>query len=476
MPITQKELASQNPWWENACNIEGDPKIVEFRESRIQWIPPIIGEITHSSPYSLFILRGPRQVGKTTAIKLTIQELLKTHQPTSVFFFDCEILYQPKELEETIEAYFEFLHLIHHEGISFIFLDEVTSLEGWSKVLKFLIDRGQFKKSLLVISGSNALDLKKGADRLPGRKGLGEEHAFLPLSFKEFLKVTATPFYQSIEQSLAPPLDPRIDALWERAQKLYPSLDSLNRHWESYLLCGGFPRLINEFYQTSSISYKTYHEYLDWIRGEIAKQKRDEKRGLQILAELSTILGSKLGWDTIAKKIGGVSHHTVEDYIQVSELLFIGKVLYQIDLSRKRIHWRKNKKFYFVDNLVYFLARGITEKWGDYFNRCLELLSSVDIKSHLVEQVVFNHLSRLQPDWLEPGVVFWSNTSEIDFILWRENYLLPIEVKWQRKVTGKDFAPMVHLSFKEGILLAQTTLERQKEFLILPTSLFVSLV
>ncbi|MGB9613788.1 MAG: ATP-binding protein, partial [Candidatus Margulisiibacteriota bacterium] len=372
--------------------------------------------------------------------------------------------------------YFKFLDLINWKGPSFIFLDEVTGIEGWAKVLKFLIDRGQFKRSVVVISGSNAVDLKRGADRLPGRRGSGREIAFLPLSFKEYLAVAHPNLYHQVEKKLSHPFRLKLSFLEKNSRELYLNLKSLNRYLENYLLCGGFPRLINEFHRDSLIPYKTYEDYLGWIRGEIAKQKREEKKGLQILAELSVTLSSKLGWDAIAKKIGGLSHHTVEDYINISELLFIGKTLYQIDLSRKRINWRKNKKFYFIDNLVYFLARGIAEKWSNYFKQSVEVLSLPKTKSQLLEQVVFNHLIRTSTNWLEPNVVFWSNSSEIDFILWEEKCLLPIEVKWQRKVGKNDFLPMVNLKFKKGIVLSQTALERYQDFLILPASIFLSMI
>lgn len=476
MPITQKELSSQNPWWENPKNIEVDPKITEFGESKIKWTPGIIKDISNAKPYSFFVIRGPRQVGKTTAIKLIIRDLLKIHNPHGIFFFDCEALYQARELEETLDAYFRFLDLIKWKGNYFIFLDEITSIPGWSKVIKFLIDRGQFKRGIITISGSNAMDLKKGADRLPGRKGSGGEIAFLPLSFREYLEVSHSEFHNQIAKHLAHGSNTEITSLWQRSQELYPYLNTLNRYIEEYLLCGGFPRLINEYNKNSTISYKTYEDYLSWIRGEIAKQKRDEKRGLQILAELSTVLSSKLGWDAIANKIGGLSHHTVEDYINICELLFMGKILYQIDIAKKRINWRKNKKFYFIDNLLYFLVRGVAEKWNDYFNRGLEILSTPEQKSKLLEQLIFNHLTRIYTDWMEPNVVFWSNSQEIDFILREERDFLPIEVKWQKHTAQKNFLPMVNLNFRKGIILSQNTLERHNNFLIIPTSIFVSIL
>jgi predicted AAA+ superfamily ATPase len=119
MPISQKELANQNPWWQNKNAINDDFKIKQFNESKVQYFHPLVTQ--QYKPFSLFIIRGPRQVGKSTALKLLIRKVLSSGaNPFSIFFFDCEMLFTATEIKETIEAYFNFIDLMEYKGINYI--------------------------------------------------------------------------------------------------------------------------------------------------------------------------------------------------------------------------------------------------------------------------------------------------------------------------------------------------------------------
>jgi len=73
------DLAEENPWWTNPNLIDGDFHIKTFDASSIKWIPGIKSYINLDVPdYVLYTVRGPRQVGKTTLIKLLIREKLQS--------------------------------------------------------------------------------------------------------------------------------------------------------------------------------------------------------------------------------------------------------------------------------------------------------------------------------------------------------------------------------------------------------------
>ena len=69
-------ILTQNPWWENPENIETDQSITNYEESQIKWTPRIRHYIKLDDEL-IYTLRGPRQVGKTTLIKLMIRDLLR---------------------------------------------------------------------------------------------------------------------------------------------------------------------------------------------------------------------------------------------------------------------------------------------------------------------------------------------------------------------------------------------------------------
>ncbi|MDT7858863.1 MAG: hypothetical protein RQ930_02340 [Candidatus Aenigmarchaeota archaeon] len=68
-------LSKQNPWWKDKAEIENDEDIRKWKEGKRKWIPSEINEISLKL-FSLDFVFGPRQVGKTTLLKLLIKKLL----------------------------------------------------------------------------------------------------------------------------------------------------------------------------------------------------------------------------------------------------------------------------------------------------------------------------------------------------------------------------------------------------------------
>jgi len=473
MPIFQKELANQNPWWQNKDAIHEDFKIKQFNESQVQYFHPLVNR--KYEPFSLFIIRGPRQVGKSTALKLLIQKLLSDgNNPFSIFFFDCEMLFTAMEIKEALDAYFSFTDLMEYNDVTYMFLDEITSVADWTKIIKFLVDSGRFQKSVVFLTGSNAIDLQAGADRLPGRKGYGVELVMLPVSFRENIKLRDGALYEKIARLNHESFS--IAEIYKTCAALLPSSEKLNKLINSYLISGGFPQLLNAYVRNVQIPQQLYSNYLAWIRGDIAKHLKDERRGLQILTELESVMSTRIGWDNIAKKIGGISHHTIEDHINKFEGTFLGKTLYQFDFHKRHFIFRKPKKFYFLDNLIYFVIRGVHEKWNNIFQQSLNLIQNPSESGKLMEQLVGNHLLRLPSDYFGDSLGFFSNKSEIDFLLLMNNDIYPIEVKFQQSVSEQDFLPFKKLGFHKGIVLTKDTFMKEDNFIAVPIRHFLSIL
>ncbi|MBU4493349.1 MAG: ATP-binding protein, partial [Nanoarchaeota archaeon] len=186
-------LTEQNIWWKDKGLIEQDYDIIRWKEKKYRWIPPIIERIK-LEPFSLNIILGPRQVGKTTAIKLLIKNLLREKNPLSIFYFNCEELSDYKELLDILETYIEFKKSSEIKN-SYIFLDEITSPLKWYKAIKSKVDKGVFNEDVLVLTGSSSINIKRQTELFPGRRGKGLDYMILPLSFREFLKVTKPKIY-----------------------------------------------------------------------------------------------------------------------------------------------------------------------------------------------------------------------------------------------------------------------------------------
>ncbi|MEM3542364.1 MAG: AAA family ATPase, partial [Candidatus Methanomethylicia archaeon] len=161
-----------NPWWFE----EEDIDLERWEKQKIKWIPKWINDVS-LNPFSLNFILGPRQVGKTTGIKLLIKDLIEKGVNAN------EIVYLNVELIPSVERFQEVLLLLLRRGFKFIFMDEVTSLEGWWKPLKGLIDAGGFSNSVITVSGSMSLKLRREVELFPGRTGSGRVISVMPLSF-----------------------------------------------------------------------------------------------------------------------------------------------------------------------------------------------------------------------------------------------------------------------------------------------------
>lgn len=386
-------MESQNPWWYN----EIDTKYEEWKTSLIKWIPPILKKFNFK-PFSLNFLVGPRQVGKTTALKIFIHEyLLKKFDSKSIFYLSCEELIDFKELGEIIDNYISFRDA---SGIksSFIILDEITFVVEWYRAIKARIDRGIFKNDILIISGSASLELLKQKEYFPGRRGYGLDLNFYPLSFSEYLSCIKglETFKSSLES---------ID-LAMKTNKIHNEL--IVKLFENYLNTGGFPLSIIEFFSKGRVSYETMKIYIDWLRNDFRKLNRSEAYMKEILSYIIKAQATPISWLSISKGTSIASPHTVQAYLEDLKNLFVIEILNLISPD-SRILYRKNKKIHFIDP---FLYRVICE-----FTRCDYYRPAV------IEGIVASHISRRY------NTYYWRNKSEVDIIVKIDGEQIGIEVK-----------------------------------------------
>jgi len=96
------DILPQNPWWEDKKLIENDEKLTNLNSARYIWIPRIKSHIDIEKD-SVYSLRGPRQVGKTTLLKIMIRERLMKKNPVDICYFTCDLMRSNIELKDTIE-------------------------------------------------------------------------------------------------------------------------------------------------------------------------------------------------------------------------------------------------------------------------------------------------------------------------------------------------------------------------------------
>ncbi len=296
----------------------------EWRRRRIRWRPAWLDRIS-LEPYSLNILIGPRLVGKTTGIHLLIDELLRRVRPEAILYLNLDLTPDPDSLRAMLEEYHSFRRA---SGVrsSYLFLDEVTSLRGWWRVIKGYVDAGFFSRDVLVLTGSSSLRLRGEAELFPGRMGSGREVVAWPLSFREFLRV------RGVEVMTTGDLDRDV-------ARLLPKSGEIRELFLDYLEVGGFPLSVNR--DPRAVEYTVRS-----LEGEILRAGRDPQLARGVISSILRKAPSPVSYASIGSDLS-VSHRTVREYVEVLRALM---VLGSAMLRRGgRVVWRKERKFFFLD-------------------------------------------------------------------------------------------------------------------------------
>ena len=241
--LSDHQIANFNPWWTRAGWEADDPHLRRFEAQPARLPTPPVEEIDLAQP-AVHVLRGPRQVGKSTDLKLIVRRaLVAGASPRSVVYLSLDLLdgQSASALVETVERT---LDLAGGEGPRLILLDEVTSVGSWQIGVKSLWDAGRIDRDVVVCTGSSAIDLAEGtAERLPGRRGAGRDLLVMPQGFASFARAVDGTNPPGPGLSIAEILSPDGQALL-RDTRIH--LPGLQRSLERYLRFGGLPAAVAE--------------------------------------------------------------------------------------------------------------------------------------------------------------------------------------------------------------------------------------
>jgi len=349
------DISYMNPWWEG----KEDYHVRRWKEQKIRWMPRWIKRLS-LEPFSLNFVLGPRQVGKTTGIKLLIHELLKEKEPESVLYINVEILPDYHELSKVLR---EFERLKEKAGIKtgYIFLDEASSLEGWWKGVKPLIDAGVLENDAVTITGSSSLKVKRDIELFPGRRGNGVTLEIMPLSFSEYAWVMGL-------------RNPELHR--ERTIELF----------EEYLKTGGFPASINGLPMDDPLG-----AYI----GEFVRFGKSLEIARETFSALIRSAPSATSFRALAQMTSGYSYKVIQNYIEFFGELYILSIAHL--KQGNKILYRREKKFFFRDPLL---------------ARLFSLWSGAELREDaLYEWLVQEHLYRRFGE-----VYYYRNGYEIDAV------------------------------------------------------------
>lgn len=458
-------LKEQNPWWIAGEKIKDDVNLEKLSTVKHKWHPAVMDSFNFKKDI-IYTLRGSRQVGKTTLLKLLVEKLLSENQKENIFYFTCNAVDDYKELIDILQTYFDWLD---NNKRRYVFIDEITFVKSWTRGIKHLADMGKLRNCTMILTGSNSHDLKYEIERMPGRRGEDSEldKILFPVLFREYVEF------------VDPALSLKIYDI-KSAQKNYSFYKkNLKKYLNNFLLTGGSIQAINSLAANNKIAIDIYQQYLSWALGDLAKLGKKESYSRQIFEQVIKSITTNIGFDTIAKKTSIDSHLTVGDYLDVMESNFIIKILYQIDTNKNLLASRRTKKIYFQDMFLFWVFSGYVLGLSDYFSGSKNRRDNALFKTKLIENLILSHLIKLEDSVNWSNIVFFfrsTNQVEVDFIVrGHKNVLLPIEVRYKSKVTPKDFLYLDKINKQSGIIISRDDFLIQKDKWIIPAEVFLLL-
>jgi hypothetical protein len=499
--LSTPELFESNPWWADPSAIERDINIQEWTKAKFKW-KPRLGETIQWDTDVIYVLRGPRQVGKTTLTKLKIRELMERGTPArAIFYWACDLIEKPERLVEITDAYLTFSRGV--KGRRYIFLDEISSVKDWQKGIKYLYDRGKLKGSTMLLTGSHSIDLRRASESLARRRGdvhmLRDklpDKILLPMKFSEYAETKSEDIKTLISGQGILKRERRHQVISQIAggklpgelEEAFLHLKELNQLYDEYLITGGIPRAINAYVTDSAITKDVYEGYVELLLRDIRRWGGNDGLMRQIVRRVTDTMGSPVSLHNLQEETEISSHNTVSSYLDYLRDSFVLAGIYKLDQSRGSPIYRGEKKIYFEDPFIFHALRA----WSigtEPYEEALDYLKKEENLGKLTESVVANHLIRLlfgyspstQFDYTT--LLFYSQSKrkrELDFAVKQTDDYLPIEVKYRGKIQKEDGFGIIDFqkggNATSGLLLTKDSLESRRSYLEIPVPVFLLLV
>ncbi|MEM3159349.1 MAG: ATP-binding protein [Nitrososphaera sp.] len=497
--VLSSELFDDNPWWKSADEINKDPQIKEWEESIVKWDPKIRQTFDYTKDI-VYSLRGPRQVGKTTLVKLQIRTFLRLYKnPWNIFYYAFDVDNTPKDLVNIIKNYLDNTKRQRGNKRCYLFLDEVSSIKDWQKGIKRLWDQNKLQNCTIVATGSHSIDLKMSNERLPGRRGITDDaydKIMPPMKFSEYISCIDNNLRKIITNQFTRPARLAIfrrlaeGEINKKLDDLQAHLPDLNRYLEDYLLTGGIPKVIDEYMRNKYISEAIYTRYLDSILGDLSSLSRSHTLFKQLAGNLIKTIGWPASWHSLQKDTDIGSVNTVVDHVSTLHDMFILSVFYQYDSQKKKPLFEKEKKIFFHDPFfLHALNSWINNQKA--FELSQAFIKEPTNQGSLVEGIIGDHLIRLAFGMSEKKQTFdYSNVlyywkyekqKEVDFILNDGVGLeIPIEVRFQNSITNRDLDGLINFKkftgVKNALLITKDQLDLTNECVKIPAATFLLLI
>lgn len=449
---TAQVLRELNPWWRDPGGVHPSPP--GYRR-------PAVTELTRRllrAKGLIEVVRGPRQVGKTTGVHQIIEDLLRHGiSPKDVLFvrFDLQLLREEPEGLRRILRWFEGeirARSLNSGAPVYLFLDEIHKLRRWHEEIKHLGDT--YPLRILMTGSSSVLVARGGRESLAGRIFTTE---LPPFSFREVLEcwrptlASILPPAVTVESAFEGGLADANEAMI----RLKPQQHlAIRRALERYYARGGYPRLHSgEVDDDRWADYLVQTVFENVLGADIPDLFPVESPGLlrHLYLSVARLTGQELSQNELASAANSAgfstNQPTVRKYLHyLSDALLI-REFRRYPLAKKssaRVPAKIVVSDLGVRNAIFRGAPSLWESDPAVLGPLVETLVQGCLRGPNLQVHFFR-------DYAEPNNRR-SPIREVDFVVERvDGTTLPVEVKFRKRIDSEDLLGIKAFQARFGV-------------------------
>jgi uncharacterized protein len=381
------------------------------------------------------ILRGARQVGKTTAV----HEFSGSFDQYIYLNLELAIDAEPFQKYVSIEQLIEQIFFIKNKDLekrskTLIFIDEIQEVPEALNTLRYFYENA---KDIYVIAAGSLLEFAlKQNIRFP--VGRVEYCIMRPISFPEFM--------DAMEESLA------LKAFHTVPAPAY-TIDKLMRLFHTYTLIGGMPEIVQHYATNRDLgALRPFYEsilqtYMDDVEKYTNNNTELNVARLCMRASLNAA-GSRITFDGFGNS--NYKSREVGDALRMLEKTMLVQLIYphsEVKIPMQP-NYKKSPKLHVLDTGLVNYFFGVQK----------EIIATAEIDK-VYQGKILEHLvgQELLTTTFEPlhHLNFWtrekkSSQAEMDYVINWKSRLIPIEVK--SGATGKLKSLHAYMEESEGVL------------------------
>ena len=359
------------------------------------------------------VLRGARQVGKTTLVKSFSKSFDR------FIFLNLELIEHRRIFEsnysfnELVDAIFFLTNNIRDKKKTLIFVDEIQNSPNAVASLRYFYEE---RPELFVIAAGSLLE------------SLIDKTISFPVGRVEFLAVRPCSFMEYLNA-----IDDKLSVDLLRHEKIPEyAHDKLISHFNRYALIGGMPEIINVYSETNDLVAlnKIYTNLLVSYRDDVEKYARNASMTNHI-RHVINIGMSYAGQRIKFERFGSSNYRSREmgEAFRTLEKAMLLELTYPTTTAVLPIipDFKKSPRLSWIDTGLVNFAAGVQK----------DMFGSKDIsnvwRGVIAEHIVGQELLAMESSVLAKNA-FWvreakNSNAEIDFIYQFNNQIVPIEVK-----------------------------------------------